>query len=86
MIIWSLQSFNRSNNQTRTNSGPSFSPALALGQTNSKAPIPATASMADASVGVDSEENYEDVLMDQPRQELKKDDNIPLFTIGLRQS
>jgi len=42
--------------------------------------------MADASVGVDSEENYEDVLMDQPRQELKKDDNIPLFTIGLRQS
>ena len=62
--------------------GPSFSPKLVLSQLDTEAPIPTTTSMAYASVSVDMEEHREVVLMDQAQQELKKDDNIPSFSLG----
>ena len=53
---------------------PSFSAKLVLSQPDSEALIPATTSMEDSSVGVDREEHREDVLIDQAKHELKKDE------------
>ncbi|KAJ8420909.1 hypothetical protein Cgig2_007765 [Carnegiea gigantea] len=54
--------------------GPSFSAKLALSQPDSEALILANTSMVDSSVGVDREEHREDVLIDQAKHELKKDE------------
>ncbi|KAJ8425541.1 hypothetical protein Cgig2_007451 [Carnegiea gigantea] len=49
-------------------------PTLALVEPNIEAQILVTMSMETASIGVDKEEHYEDVLLDQVKKELKKDD------------
>ena len=39
--------------------------------------------MANACISVDKEEHPEDVLMDQAKKEMKKDDTMPSFSRGL---
>jgi len=42
--------------------------------------------MAIASVGVNKQEHYKDVLLDQVKKEIKKDNMMPSFNLGLGQS
>ena len=42
--------------------------------------------MVDASISVEREEHREDVLMEQAKQESKKDDSMPSFNVGVRLS
>ncbi|KAJ8423828.1 hypothetical protein Cgig2_017391 [Carnegiea gigantea] len=59
------------------NGGPSLSPTLAIGKLNSNAPTSAATSLADASVGANTEDYCEHEL---------KDNNVPLFSLGFRLS
>ncbi|KAJ8421665.1 hypothetical protein Cgig2_007970 [Carnegiea gigantea] len=67
----------------RDNVGPSFSPTLALSGPNSEAQILVTTSMVNASISVDKEEHRENILMDQAKKEMKRDDSLPSFSVGL---
>ncbi|KAJ8427649.1 hypothetical protein Cgig2_010662 [Carnegiea gigantea] len=86
VLIWSSQSFNRSSNQTRMMVVFPFSLTLALREPDSEAQISAATSVADASVNVKKEEQRENVLMNQAKKEMKKDDCITSFSLGLELS
>ncbi|KAJ8425103.1 LOW QUALITY PROTEIN: hypothetical protein Cgig2_032216 [Carnegiea gigantea] len=66
-------------NTNNDNVAPSLSLTLPLHKLDSEAQIPRTTLVADASVIVEKEDHHEDV----PNNIVKKDDSIPLYSLGL---
>ncbi|KAJ8424963.1 hypothetical protein Cgig2_000550 [Carnegiea gigantea] len=62
---------------------PLFNLGLGLSQLKSQSPIVMSMSIADADIGGERDEHHEEVVQDHPKQESKKDDSTPSFSLGL---
>ncbi|KAJ8428621.1 hypothetical protein Cgig2_009147 [Carnegiea gigantea] len=62
---------------------PLFNTTLHLHKPDSKDRILGTTLVTDTSVIVEEEDHHEDVVQDQPNNVMKKDDNIPSYSLGL---
>ncbi|KAJ8434778.1 LOW QUALITY PROTEIN: hypothetical protein Cgig2_003106 [Carnegiea gigantea] len=65
---------------------PSFSPTLPLHKPDGEAQISGGPLVADASIIVEKGDHCEDVVLDQPNSVMKKENIIPLYSLGLRLS
>ncbi|KAJ8432172.1 hypothetical protein Cgig2_029013 [Carnegiea gigantea] len=61
---------------------PSFNPTLPLHKLDSEDQISRTTLVTDASITVEREDHYKDVVLDQLNNGMKKDDNIPSCSLS----
>jgi len=62
---------------------PSFSPTVPLDRPDDEAEILGDTLVSDASIIVEKEEHHADVVLDQPKSIIKKDLNMPSYSLGL---
>ncbi|KAJ8420707.1 hypothetical protein Cgig2_000530 [Carnegiea gigantea] len=62
---------------------PSFSPTILLDKLDGKAEISGDTFVSDASIIIKKEEHHEDVVLDQPKNIIKKDHSMPSYSLGL---
>jgi len=79
MEFQNLQPKDKASNNSNA---PSFSPTLSLHKTDSEDQISGTALITNASVTVEKEDHHEDLVLDKPKNNLKKDDSIPSCSLG----